>query len=91
MIEVAVVTGVALVGIGAVVLLLRRSLIAVAMGGQMAALGAALAVGARGAVDVAAVIVVAARASAVVVTAAAVAVHRRRGADHVDELRELRG
>jgi NADH:ubiquinone oxidoreductase subunit K len=88
---IAVATGLAVFALGVVVLLLRRSLIAVGLGGQMATLGLGLVLGVQGRLAAAVVIVVAGAAVALVVTAAAVAVHRRRGSDHVDELRELRG
>ena len=91
MTAVGVSCGLAVVVVGVVVLLLRRSLIAVAVGGQLASLGLALAAGSQGRLDAAVVLVVAGAAVSFVVTGAAVAVHRRRGSDHVDELRELRG
>lgn len=88
---VGVVAGLALFTLGLVVLLLRRSLVAVALGGQLGTLGLGLAAGSQGQLAAAAVVVCAGAALSFVVSAAAVAVHRRRGSDHVDELRELRG
>ncbi|MDP2344226.1 MAG: hypothetical protein Q8O67_24925 [Deltaproteobacteria bacterium] len=88
---VGVVVGLLLFGVGCAVVLLRRSLVAVALGGQLGSLGLALTAGSQGQLGGAAVVVVAGAAVSFAVVAAAVAVHRRRGADHVDELRELRG
>ena len=79
------------VATGCAMVLLRRSLLAIALAAQVSMLGLALAAGSQGQLGVAAVLVVAGAAVSLTVVGAAVAVHRRRGADHVDELRELRG
>ena len=91
LVVVGVVTGLLLFAVGCAMLLMRRSLIAMAVAGQLASLGLALCAGSQGNLQAAAVVVVAGAAVSLVVVGTAVAVHRRRGADHVDELRELRG
>jgi hypothetical protein len=88
---VAALAGVVVAVVAVAVVLLRRSLFAVAFGIDLGALGLALAAGAAGRPVTAAVIVAAGVAGSVVVAASAVAVYRRRGADFVDELRELGG
>jgi Ca2+/H+ antiporter len=88
---IAVVAGGAVVVLALVSCVLRRSLIALAFGQGLGALGLALAAGALGRLDQAALIVAAGVVASVTLTAAAVAVYRRRGADFADELRELGG
>ena len=72
-------------------LILRRSLIAAAAAIGQASLGLGLLAAVQGRVVAAGVVVGAGVALVSILCAAAVAVHRRRGSDHVDELRELQG
>jgi hydrogenase-4 membrane subunit HyfE len=82
---------VAVVFLGIAIIVLRRSLLAVAFGVALATLGLALGAHLVGAAEVAGVVVAVGVAGAIGLSSAAVAVHRRRGADFVDELRELGG
>jgi hypothetical protein len=83
--------GLLLVGIALAILILRRSLLASAVGVGQGCLGLAHVAVCRGRVDLAVAIGVTGVAVVIGLAAAAVAVHRRRGIDHVDELRELQG
>ncbi|HEY1097753.1 MAG TPA: hypothetical protein VGF99_02450 [Myxococcota bacterium] len=71
--------------------ILRRSLIAAAAAVAEASLGLGMLAGVHGRADLVAVVVGAGIALVAVICGTAVAVHRRRGSDHVDELRELQG
>lgn len=79
------------VGLALASLLLRRSLLAAAGAVGQAGLALGLLAGRISGASSAAVVVAVAAAIAVTLCGAAVAVHRRRGSDHVDELRELQG
>lgn len=89
----ALVAAVALliVGVAVAALILRRSLIGAAVAAGM--MGQALAWGAAatGREEMAVVLVAMTLVIATALAGAAIAVHRRRGIDHVDELRELQG
>ena len=81
----------AVVVLGVSVCILRRSLLAVAFGAGLATLGLALGAGLVGDEQAAGLILVGGLVAAVTLSASAVAVYRRRGADFIDELRELGG
>ncbi len=83
--------GLCLVGVALAILVLRRSLLASAVGVAQGCLGLAYVAAMEGRVDLAVAIGVAGVALVIGLAGAAVAVHRRRGTDHVDELRELQG
>jgi len=85
------VLGLCLVGVALAVLVLRRSLLASAVGVAQACLALAYVAAVQGRLDLAIAIGVAGVGIVIGLAGAAVAVHRRRGTDHVDELRELQG
>jgi hypothetical protein len=90
----AVVAGVAAAAVavvGVAIVVLRRSLLAVAFGTALTTLGLVVGAGLAGDRAAAGAILAAGVAAVVGLTSAAVAVHRRRGADFIDELRELGG
>jgi hypothetical protein len=90
----AVVAGVAaaaVIVVGVAIVVLRRSLLAVAFGTALATLGLVVGAGLAGDRAAAGAILAAGVVAVVGLTSAAVAVHRRRGADFIDELRELGG
>jgi hypothetical protein len=87
----AMLAGGAVVVVAVAICILRRSLLALAFGNGLGTLGLALAAGALGRFAEAGLIVAAGVTTSVGLAAAAVAVYRRRGADFVDELRELGG
>lgn len=91
--DVALVSGLALVIVGVAVatLILRRSLIATAVAVGLMMQGLAWGAAARGHEALAGVLVAVGVTVVAALAAAAIAVHRRRGIDHVDELRELQG
>ncbi len=89
--ELAAVVAVAVVLVALGTLILRRSLIAAAAAVGQACLGLGLLAAVQGRFIVVAVVVGAGTALVCTLCAVAVAVHRRRGSDHVDELRELQG
>jgi len=90
-VAVAALAGAAVAVVALALSLLRRSLLAVAFGQGLGALGLALAAGVLGHRPLAGLIVAAGVSTSIALSAAAVAVYRRRGADFVDELRELGG
>ncbi len=79
------------VGIAVATMILRRSLIAAAVAVGMVGQGLAWGAAALGRETTALVLVTMSVAAAAGLAGAAIAVHRRRGIDHVDELRELQG
>jgi NADH:ubiquinone oxidoreductase subunit K len=91
--DVALVSGLALVVVGVAVatLILRRSLIASAVAVGLMMQGLAWGAAAGGQEALAGVLVAVGVTVVAALAAAAIAVHRRRGTDHVDELRELQG
>ena len=80
-----------LVGVAVAMLILRRSLIAAAVAVGVVVQGLGWGAAVIGRTEDAVVIVVVGVVVASCLAAAAIAVHRRRGLDHVDELRELQG
>ena len=90
-VEFGAVIAVIVVVIALATLILRRSLIAAAAAVGQASLGLGLLAGVQGRVVEVAVVVGGGVALVCILCAVAVAVHRRRGSDHVDELRELQG
>jgi hypothetical protein len=87
----AVLVGGAVALVALAMCVLRRSLLALAVGSGLGALGLALALGVLGHEATAVVVVGAGVSSSALLASVAVAVHRRRGADFVDELREMGG
>jgi hypothetical protein len=80
-----------LVGVAVALLILRRSLIGAAVAVGIVVQGLGWGAATAGRTEDAVVIVVVGVVVASCLAAAAIAVHRRRGLDHVDELRELQG
>ncbi len=80
-----------IVGVAVATLILRRSLIAAAVAVGMVGQGLAFGAAASGREGLAIVLMAMALVVATGLAGAAIAVHRRRGIDHVDELRELQG
>jgi len=90
-VELGTVVAAVVVMVALATLILRRSLIAAAAAVGQACLGLGLLAAVQGRADAVAVIVSSGVALVCALCAVAVAVHRRRGSDHVDELRELQG
>lgn len=89
--QVLVMCAAAIVVVSLATAVLRRSLLAAAAAIGQASVGLAAIALAQGRPTVAVVLGGSGLALVTTLCAVAVAVHRRRGSDHVDELRELQG
>lgn len=90
-VELGTIVAAVVVFVALATLILRRSLIAAAAAVGQACLGLGLFAAVQGRPVAVAVVVGCGVALVCTLCAVAVAVHRRRGSDHVDELRELQG
>lgn len=83
--------GLIIVGVALAVLILRRSFVAAAAGVGLATEALAWMAATSGASEAAMVVLAVGVGLVIGLVGAGIGVHRRRGSDHVDELRELQG